>query len=476
MAENSIDEQALAALDAEYIPLPDFSSWPRLEEGLARWDEPKAALEDVKSQAASEVYAAAVEFTLRAAAVDTGAIEGLYEVDRGFTYSVAVEAATWEAEADKRNVDIRRFFDAQLVSFRLVLDAATGRTPISEAWIRTLHEQICEPQDTYQVKTPVGLQEHKLPKGEYKVYPNHVLDRQGRSFSYAPVKETAAEMRRFTAELSSDAFAAAHPILQASYSHYALVKAHPFADGNGRVARALASVYLYRAVSVPLIVFADQRREYFDALSKADDGELEAFQSFIFERTVDAMLIQMQRLEALAFPPADQSASELDSLYETYRGFRHFELDDAAYRIAVLAHSRFQEGLKHLAVGPEIARDVSLASVNYGAGGEIEGYRSPIKNQGRRIVLKFSSQPPADASVGASFDVYVSKHESDEAELLLVSPHGYGRFRSRIDEVYPSESHAFEIRLSFWVDRVIRQILDSLKKQARESLESSGYS
>lgn len=55
------------------------------------------------------------------------------------------------------------------------------------------------------------------------------------------------------------AFASSHPVVQAAYVHHALAAVHPFAEGNGRVARALASVFLYRGVDVPLVVFSDQQ-------------------------------------------------------------------------------------------------------------------------------------------------------------------------------------------------------------------------
>ena len=37
-----------------------------------------------------------------------------------------------------------------------------------------------------------------------------------------------------------------HPVLKSGIIHYELVRIHPFVDGNGRVARALASVILYQ--------------------------------------------------------------------------------------------------------------------------------------------------------------------------------------------------------------------------------------
>lgn len=123
----------------------------------------------------------------------------------------------------------------------------------------------------------------------YKAQPNHVVQADGSSHAYAPVDDTPGEMHRLVSELRSTEFASAHPLLQASFAHHALAAVHPFSDGNGRVARVLASVYLLRAVSVPLVVFADQRGLYLQALAAADEGRLSAFVDFIEERAVDAI-------------------------------------------------------------------------------------------------------------------------------------------------------------------------------------------
>jgi Fic family protein len=138
--------------------------------------------------------------------------------------------------------------------------------------------------------TAIGPQEQRLTKGRYKVLPNHVRTRDGTDHSYAPVDVTPAEMARLVGELRTKAFVAAHPVVQAAYAHYGLVVIHPFADGNGRVARALASVFTYRAISMPIVILSEQKETYLDALEGADGGNYQMFVDFMLERTVGTIL------------------------------------------------------------------------------------------------------------------------------------------------------------------------------------------
>jgi Fic family protein len=237
----------VAAVDALYRPFPDFSSWPRLGHSQRDlWARFSAALNDQKGRATDDQLARAVTVAVRAAAIDTGAIEGLYQVDRGVTLSVAFQTLAWEHALGERGDEVRELFEAQLAGYELAIDAVTGKTPLSEPWLRSLHEQICAPQATYRVLTETAWQEQPLRRGRYKESPNHVRLADGSYHVYAPVADVAPEMRRVFEQLRTSAFEEAHPVEQAAYAHYALTVVHPFADGNGRVARALGSVYLYK--------------------------------------------------------------------------------------------------------------------------------------------------------------------------------------------------------------------------------------
>ena len=64
------------------------------------------------------------------------------------------------------------------------------------------------------------------------------------------------------------------PEVLSAWLHHRFVQIHPFHDGNGRVARALASLVFVRQGWFPLVVHRDQRIDYIDALETADRGDL----------------------------------------------------------------------------------------------------------------------------------------------------------------------------------------------------------
>ena len=226
-------------------------------------------------------------------------------------FTLAMETTAWQTILEEKGSNVRSLIETQLSAYDYVVEFATKAHPISEAAIRTLHEQVVAGQSTYRVVTAIGLQDQPLPKGEYKVLPNHVRTRDGAMHSYAPVDLTPAEMHRLVSELRSESFIAAHPVIQASYAHYAFVAIHPFADGNGRVARALASVFLYRARSIPLLILADQKGEYFSSLQSADMNDFQPFVDFTLNGALEAMQLVQESLRAAKAPSLKESINNL---------------------------------------------------------------------------------------------------------------------------------------------------------------------
>jgi Fic family protein len=84
-----------------------------------------------------------------------------------------------------------------------------------------------------------------------------------------------------------------HPVELAALIHYKLVAIHPFFDGNGRTARLLMNVILMQAGYPLAIILKNDRKRYYQVLSKADKGDLLPFVRFIaqaVERSLDIYL------------------------------------------------------------------------------------------------------------------------------------------------------------------------------------------
>ena len=465
----------LAEIDASYTPFPSFLAWPTEVPREELWARDYTAFREVSESASESDLEAAREIAIRTAAFDTGAIEGLYSTDRGLTLTVATQAATWEQEVEERDVGALELFKAQLNALGLVLDLVTDRFPkVTQAWLRTLHKELVGAQETYRVITAVGPQDRPLPKGEYKQHPNHVRTADGGMHAYAPVDQTQSEMQRLLDELEGATFQNAHPILQASYAHYALTAIHPFADGNGRVARALASAYTYRAASVPLIVLAHHRDQYLDSLAKADQGNQAPFVEFMARVARDGLEMVTEKLRTAQAPQADQLLGEFRDMYRAQGDLSHKQLDEVANGFTEDLAEAVAEQVKSLSV-PD---GVEIASVG-GSGGRQpklpEGFRSTVEPGPRYVQLEFEAAPPGEASFEVVLDVLVST-ETDTATSVLVRQRGGQEVLTfGLADLTPQLSSAARLRTESFIQRIVGVALSELLARSRDRLRQAGY-
>lgn len=86
------------------------------------------------------------------------------------------------------------------------------------------------------------LENHQI--GRYKTRPNRVIDHKGHTIYTPPSPEkTPVLTRQLLTWINNDK--KLDPVIVSAVAHHQLVSIHPFADGNGRVARALALWLLY---------------------------------------------------------------------------------------------------------------------------------------------------------------------------------------------------------------------------------------
>lgn len=448
----------IAQADRLYRGFPDFSAWGELSPADADlWSRFAASLEERRKTANPEALQEAIEVAIRAAALDTGAIEGLYTADRGFTMTVALQSLAWEQAIEERGAGVRELFEAQLEAYELVLDAVTHHRPITEVWIRTLHQVLCAPQTTIPVLTEVGWQEQEFPKGEYKTRPNHVHLKDGTFHAYAPVDLVPSEMHRLLEQIRTPEFEAAHPVLQASYVHYAFVAIHPFADGNGRVARALASTFFYRAQSIPLVIFANQRPAYIDALAAADRGGLRPVISFFRDRGIDTMQLVVEGLMTAQAPGLEKLAEQISRSLPMPELLSPLEVGNIARRLYEEIRTQFQSQTEKLS-SPSLPLEVSGAVIP----------RSAIalgRFGGVDLGDLHVSLGATDLDTSARVSVLYST-DSGPFSFAIQSADNPDRLEIRLEDVFPELTPNLKLRLSQWVQRRLGEMLRVLEEQA----------
>lgn len=241
--ESSISDEA----DALYRPLGGLESWAATPMDEAAWGE--AVDRFGAAREAHPDWGAMVERgALLAAAHQSGALDGMHSGDRDLALALLRGEAPLGALDDEARAHVR----ANSAALRLADDVE-----VSEEAIRRIHEVAGRPQLTHRVRVGERVEDHVLAAGDYKHHPNHVLDEGGHWRPTAPVAMVPSEMAALVDRVRSSAFSGLHPVVQAAWLHDALMHVQPFADGNGRVARALAGGCLLRAASIPFLVFAD---------------------------------------------------------------------------------------------------------------------------------------------------------------------------------------------------------------------------
>lgn len=101
--------------------------------------------------------------------------------------------------------------------------------------------------------------------GEFRKIQNYVINNKTKEVIYTPppASEVPILMLELVDWLRSDEANQLSPLLKAGIAHYQLVSIHPFLDGNGRTARALANLILFHAGYDIKKLFSLE--EYYDA-------------------------------------------------------------------------------------------------------------------------------------------------------------------------------------------------------------------
>ena len=274
-----------------YKGIPAFVDWQKASVDVEGWNQAMAGL--------NELGEVSVDLLRRMRIIIKRAANSIKGRDNSRApLDDAVQSAMWLAAMNEKGEDAQPAIQSQLLAYDHVINAAVKNSEVSQDWIRELHARICRTQKTYEVATANGVKEETLRLGEYKRVPNHVPSSIERGPIYAPVCLAQAEMNRLCEELNGNTFRAAHPVHQASYALYSFLLIHPFADGNGRVARSLALLFTYRSNSIPMLALTQKRSVYVSSLIGASRGDVQPLIDFVGERAIDAIRLMEGRIRA----------------------------------------------------------------------------------------------------------------------------------------------------------------------------------
>jgi Fic family protein len=218
---------------------------------------------------------------------------------------------------------------------------------LSEADIRDLNKIILKEPYWKEAESRDGQRTRKLIKiGEYKDQPNSVRLVTGEMFEYAKPEDTQRLMGELMEWYRKNS-RLLHPVVLAAEFHYQFIRIHPFDDGNGRVARLIASYVLLRRDMLPVIIKSADKANYIAALRKADVGDIYAFHSYIADQVIWSLELGIRAAKGenieepddidkeiavwkkqFASKTADVMPKSDEQIYELYfKGFRQMFLD-----------------------------------------------------------------------------------------------------------------------------------------------------
>ena len=159
-----------------------------------------------------------------------------------------------------------------------------GERPLSKGYIHELHSALMRNEDTAEARDQFGrIFETPLLKGRYKQQPNNPTRPDGSVYEYCPPEHVDLEMERLVS-MHAEHEAGGVPVdVEAAWLHHRFAQIHPYQDGNGRVARALATVMFIAAGWFPVVVTRDDLEGYLEALEGADQGDLRSLVAFVVD-------------------------------------------------------------------------------------------------------------------------------------------------------------------------------------------------
>lgn len=444
-----------------------------------------------------------VRRVIRESAAESGALEDLYTLKPGHSRTIALESENWEDILE--NPSDRASFEDVVHALEYATQWIGEGRPITLSLIREIHAIACKSQATFEVVASISGAARTFSKplehGRFKTEQNFVQQRSGKTHVYCPPESVPAEMEKFIDEIESEIFGHISPVVKAAYVHYCLAQIHPFQDGNGRVARVVASMYLVQTYGVPLVVYADRKSTYLQALEAVESGNYRELAQNVADRLA-ATLAELSQvlLYERGQSPSDQLSS-LMKLVEEHSAVAFANVDEIASRLFSEFQQTIYELLQELINGSggalQLAQPEFYAAIDVDTPPSYRGYNFKIDEdtelpydylgynfrERTTIVLELVKDDirtgirgTVHVGVGKAlgdsphfpFAVIASRFSSAKQESRL------GSVRVRLEDCFPATGTNVSERVKTLSKLACTEMLDQISKETERRLKQSG--
>lgn len=212
-------------------------------------------------------------------AIETGVLERLYEIEDAAT-KVLIEHGLDESllatsDTDKPVEEIFALIRDQEAAINSMYQFVADGRRLTLGYIKQLHAVLTEHQRSAEAIGHDGaLKNVPLLRGDWRNTDAQVTDAQGKSWLYCEPALIEAQMLDLVSIYESHIERSIPTEVNAAWLHHQFTLIHPFQDGNGRVARCLATLVMLKAGWFPLVVTRRDKTRYIMSLRSADDGNL----------------------------------------------------------------------------------------------------------------------------------------------------------------------------------------------------------
>lgn len=216
------------------------------------------------------------KFYLYSLITHSTAIEGstITEVENQIMFDHGVSIKGKSLEEQSMNLDLK-------VAYEKAIEYAKNHTPITIDLLITLSALLMK-NTGKEYKTALG--DFSSARGELRLL-NVTAGVGGRS--YMSYNKVPAKLEEFCRQLNTDRQKASEMSIDELYrltfdAHYNLVTIHPWADGNGRMARLVMNMLQLEFGLIPAKILKDDKEEYIKSLiATREDDDLSIFREFM---------------------------------------------------------------------------------------------------------------------------------------------------------------------------------------------------